>query len=790
MVKLNNKLYTLENENIFSNVTKKVNEYKEKHKDVELVSLGIGDVSKPIVKPIIKAMKKACNDLSNEKTFKGYGAYYGYDFLKDKIRENDYKDFDFTNDEIYISNGAKTDSTSILELFPIESKILITDPMYPIYRDGAACLNRETYILKVDDSFIPNPPKEKYDIIYLNSPSNPIGITYSKEVLSSWIDYALKNNSVIIYDNVYASFIRSDNTPKSIYEIEGSKKCSIEIRSFSKNASFTGVRCSYYVIPKELNKDANSLWKKRTINRFNGADYIAQKGAEASYLESSKKQIQKHIDYYMENASYLKNAFEELGFKVLGGVDSPFMWVQTLDNLSSWDMFKIFLEEMNIIIIPGIIFGNEGDKYFRVSALGKKENIKKAVEKMKNHFNKNENKENKKPKMKKGTKILNILTLVGLVLGILGGIFLPNVMNEISFIGTIYINMLKFMIIPIIFTSIVVTIFNSSNKKDKVLLKTILTFIVMFVITFLITSIIILIVKPGSGFTFSEIAWDGEITEFSIASILTNLFPTNLSDVISKNAILPAIIFAVVCGYAASKVEDGETAIKVVESFKNIFGKILEMIMYITPAAVLSLVGSTIANYGNIIFGVGVKYILIAWICSIIALILVMILPAFLIGKVNPITYIKKASKIWLMTLTTRSSAATLPYTIKTCNEDFDIPEKVTNIVVPLGCTIHMCGGAVSFALLGLFTSQLFGVPITIGTFALMIISATLINMAAPGIPNGGIVIGATYLSILGIPLTFIGLYSGIYPLLDMAYTTLNVTGDITANIIINKTLE
>lgn len=382
-------------------------------------------------------------------------------------------------------------------------------------------------------------------------------------------------------------------------------------------------------------------------------------------------------------------------------------------------------------------------------------------------------------------KIVSISTIIALVLGILGGIFIPDLMNSISFIGNIYVNLLKFMIIPIIFTSIMVTVYSSSKSKTKILGKTLLVFILMFVTTFLITSLIVAIFKPGYGFKFTNVEWVGEVSELKISDIITNLFPSNIITMIQGNNIFASIIFAVICGLAASRVTNGDKAIEVVESFKNIFSKILEYIMYLTPIGVFALIGATTANYGTIIFGIGLKYIAMAYLCGFITLLLVMILPAWFIGKINPIIYVKKVFKVWIMTLTTCSSAATLPCTIKTCNEELNIPKEVTDIVVPLGCTIHMCGGAVSFALLGLFCSQLFVVEINLITYIIMIVSATLINMAAPGIPNGGIVLGATYLSMLGMPLSFIGFYSGIYKILDMLYTTLNVTGDITANIII-----
>ena len=381
----------------------------------------------------------------------------------------------------------------------------------------------------------------------------------------------------------------------------------------------------------------------------------------------------------------------------------------------------------------------------------------------------------------------NIIILFSLVIAIILGLWFPNFVNEISFIGTIYVNLLKFMIFPVISTTIILTIYNYKKSKEKIIPKTILLFVMMFIVSFLITSLVVYIIKPSINYNFNALEWSGEVVGFNLKDIIVNIFPTNIITMIQNNSIFTMIIFAVLFGSVCSKVENGEEVIKVVNGLKNISYKILEYIYYLTPLAVISLLGGSIANYGSLIFDMGGKYILMAYLCSLIVMILVMILPVWIICKINPITYIKSASKVWLMTITTCSSAATLPTTIKVCNDEFKVPSKITNITVPLGCTIHMCGGAVSFALLGLFCAGLYGVDISIYKFIIMIISATLINMAAPGMPNGGIVIGASYLSLLGIPLTFIGFYSSIYHLLDMSYTTLNVTGDISANVILNK---
>ena len=383
-------------------------------------------------------------------------------------------------------------------------------------------------------------------------------------------------------------------------------------------------------------------------------------------------------------------------------------------------------------------------------------------------------------------KNISLITLLFLVLGILFGLFLPNYVEYISFIGTIYISFLKYMVVPVVFTSISVSIYNSHKLKSNLVPITLLVFALMFIATFLLTSIIVTLIDPSSGFVLENSSWEGETTTIGIASILINLVPKDLNKFLSGSYLFFVILLAFVVGFTCNYFKAGEKVIDIIKKIKDFLYKFLEYFMYISPLAVFSLISNTIVKYGSILLGIGVKYILTAYICTIAALLIVMVLPILLICKMSPLTFIKKVYKIWTMTISTCSSAATLPYTMKTCKEEFDVPEEVTDVVVPLGTTIHMCGGAVSFALLGLFCSKLFNVEVTFGQYILMLISALLINMAAPGIPNGGVVIGATYLQILGIPLDFIGFYSGIYKLLDMVYTSLNVTDDIASNVIIN----
>ena len=379
---LNKQLLKIEKENTFSKATRLINEYKSNNPDANIISLGIGDVSKPIVKPIIEAMKKAVEDLGSMDSFQGYGAYYGLKELREAILENEYKNYNLTIDEIFVGDGTKSDSTNILEVFDINAKILVSNPIYPIYQNGTYALGSDVYFGDSDENYKMLIPKEKYDVIYLCSPSNPVGNALTKDELKVWIDYALDNNSVLIIDNVYRAFVESDDVPFSVYEIEGAKKTCIEMRSFSKACSFTGMRCSYFVIPKEINKDILNLWKERTINRFNGASYVSQKGAIASYSKESKELISRNIEAYKENTKYLKDSFSKLGYKVIGGTDSPYLWIETKDNMTGWETFDLFLKKLNIIIIPGEIFGSKGKYCFRVSGLGNIENSKEAIKRI------------------------------------------------------------------------------------------------------------------------------------------------------------------------------------------------------------------------------------------------------------------------------------------------------------------------------------------------------------------------------------------------------------------------
>lgn len=380
-----------------------------------------------------------------------------------------------------------------------------------------------------------------------------------------------------------------------------------------------------------------------------------------------------------------------------------------------------------------------------------------------------------------------MLTLLCLVLGILAGLYAKPLVTSVAFIGTIYINLLKFLIGPVVFTSIVPTIYHSSRKKDRTLSRAVAIYMAMFIATYLLMSALTVLIDPAEGFSFPATDWNGTTQALSVQDIIINLFPSNLVTIFAETKLFAIILFAYMLGLSLSKVKKGERIAEDIQIIRDVFFRILEYIMYLTPLAVFALIGNTVAVYGTVIIGVGLRYIAMAYLGGLATILVIMILPVWIIAKISPIEYIRKVYKVWLVSLTTCSSAATLPTTMKVCKEEFGVSSQVVDVVSPLGCTIHMCGGAVSFALLGLFCSRMYGIEITLPTYILMAVSALLINMSAPGIPNGGVVIGATYLQLLGIPLDFIGFYSGLYKILDMLYTTLNVTGNITANVIINK---
>ena len=408
---INENFLNLQQSYLFANIAKKVAKYSEEHPDKKIIKLGIGDVTRPIVPACVEAMHKAVDEIGTQEGFKGYGPEQGYEFLRKAIVEKDYKKrgVDLELDEIFVSDGAKCDCGNIVDIFAQDNKVAITDPVYPVYldtnvmsgRSGEYDENSGTYKnivylpVTAENNFMPELPKEKVDMLYLCFPNNPTGTVLPKEELKKWIDYAKQNNSIILYDAAYEAFITEEDIPHSIYEIEGAKEVAIEFKSFSKTAGFTGVRCAYVVIPKEVKGytkdgktvDLNQLWNRRTCTKFNGTSYIVQRAAEATFTEEGQRQIEENINYYRENAKIIKEGLEEAGFTVYGGVNSPYIWLKVPEGMTSWEFFDKLLEEVNIVGTPGSGFGPHGEGYFRLTAFGTRENTQEAIERIKNWKN-------------------------------------------------------------------------------------------------------------------------------------------------------------------------------------------------------------------------------------------------------------------------------------------------------------------------------------------------------------------------------------------------------------------
>lgn len=403
MFKVNENFAKLPGSYLFANIAKKVSAFQESHPEKEIIRLGIGDVTQPIAPAIIAAMHKAVDEMGNAATFHGYAPESGYDFLRKIIAENDFqaRGCDIHADEIFISDGAKCDSGNIQELFSLNSVVAVCDPVYPVYIDSNVMAGRtglydaETgkfdgvvYMpCREDNKFLPELPKEKADIIYLCFPNNPTGEAIHKDELQKWVDYANENGSVIIFDAAYEAYITEDDIPHSIYECEGAKTCAIELRSFSKKAGFTGMRLGFSVIPKELKcKDVslNAMWTRRQGSKYNGTPYIIQRAGEAVYSPEGKIQIDEQIGRYMKNAHTILNGLKAAGYTAYGGVNSPYIWMKTPHNMSSWDFFDYLLENAGVVGTPGAGFGPSGEGYFRLTAFGTYENSLKALDRIRN----------------------------------------------------------------------------------------------------------------------------------------------------------------------------------------------------------------------------------------------------------------------------------------------------------------------------------------------------------------------------------------------------------------------
>jgi len=405
VVQVNENYLKLKAGYLFPEISKRVNLHSQKSNSSALIKLGIGDVTEPLPNACVEAMQNALVEMTTNEGFKGYGPEQGYLWLREKISENEFvsKGCNIAPEEIFVSDGSKCDSSNILDILGNDNLIAVTDPVYPVYVDSNVMTGRTgfanengsyeglTYIaINEDNNFKPEIPTEKVDIIYLCFPNNPTGATISKKELKDWIDYANRNNSLIFFDAAYEAFIQDSNLPHSIYEIEGAKNCAIEFRSFSKNAGFTGVRCAYTVIPKNLSGKTSkgeeinlwSLWNRRQSTKFNGVSYIVQRGAEAVYSNQGKMEVEKLIKFYMNNALIMRNKLVQAGFKVFGGLNAPYIWIKVPDQMTSWDFFDYLLEKANVVGTPGSGFGLAGEGYFRLSAFNTLSNVNAAMERI------------------------------------------------------------------------------------------------------------------------------------------------------------------------------------------------------------------------------------------------------------------------------------------------------------------------------------------------------------------------------------------------------------------------
>ena len=402
MFKINENYLKLPGSYLFSTVAKKEREDRAANPDKKVIKLSIGDVTQPIAPSIIEAMHKAVDEMGHAETFHGYAPDLGYEFLRSAIAAGDYKSrgVDIAIDEIFVSDGAKCDSSNIQEILGLDNVIAVCDPVYPVYVDSNVMAGRTgTYNAETgnwsnviympcteENGFAPSLPKETPDIIYLCFPNNPTGATITKTELQKWVDYANEKKALIIYDAAYEAYISEADVPHTIYECDGAKTCAIELKSFSKNAGFTGVRLGYTVIPKELKCGdvmLNSLWARRHGTKYNGAPYIVQRAGEAVYSESGKAELKKQVAYYMNNAKVIKEGLAEAGFSVSGGVNAPYIWLKTIDGMTSWEFFDYVLDKANVVGTPGSGFGPSGEGYFRLTAFGTYENTVEAIERMK-----------------------------------------------------------------------------------------------------------------------------------------------------------------------------------------------------------------------------------------------------------------------------------------------------------------------------------------------------------------------------------------------------------------------
>ncbi len=408
MFKVNDHFGRLQGSYLFSEIAHRVNDYTKENPDKEIIRLGIGDVTRPLVPAVLQAIDKATQEMADEKTFMGYGPEQGYEFLRAAIQQGDYasRGVQIGLDEIFVSDGSKCDTGNIQELLSADCKIGVTDPVYPVYVDTNVMAGRSgafdaqtgkytqiTYIpTTAENGFVPALPKGQVDVMYLCSPNNPTGTAMTKDQLKVWVDWANETGALILFDGAYERFITDENVPHSIYEIDGAKTCAIEFRSFSKTAGFTGTRCAYTIVPKELKgQDSggnevsmNAMWLRRHTTKFNGVSYIVQRGAAAIYTAEGRQQVEETIAGYLANAKIILNGLKEIGVTAYGGANSPYVWLKTPGEMTSWDFFDKLLKEANVVGTPGSGFGSAGEGYFRLTAFNTKENTEKAIERLAN----------------------------------------------------------------------------------------------------------------------------------------------------------------------------------------------------------------------------------------------------------------------------------------------------------------------------------------------------------------------------------------------------------------------
>lgn len=405
VVNVNEYYSNIQNNYLFVEIARRVDEFQKENPEADLIKMGIGDVTRPLTKTVIKAFHDAVDEMADADTFRGYGPEQGYDFLIEDIIENDFKTLgiELKNSEVFVSDGAKCDTGNFQELFSQDNIIAVTDPVYPVYVDSNVMAGRSGIINEdgfyenivylpctAENNFVPALPEEDVDIIYLCFPNNPTGTTLTKDQLKVWVDYAKENDALILFDAAYEAFISTDNVPHSIYEIEGAKEVAIEFRSYSKVAGFTGTRCGYCVVPEEVyvknnageDVQLNPLWNRRQSTKFNGVSYPVQRAAQAIYTPKGRKEIQENLDYYMKNAKVIRENLEKIGLDVYGGVDSPYIWFKTPEDIDSWTFFDILLNKANVVSTPGAGFGPSGEGYIRLTAFNTYEKTVEAMERI------------------------------------------------------------------------------------------------------------------------------------------------------------------------------------------------------------------------------------------------------------------------------------------------------------------------------------------------------------------------------------------------------------------------